>query len=276
VVLESPAYGSSGPLAERAGFDMIMQAFSGLEHAAGGKGNAPLWNRLAPVDTCAAMLGTVAVLCGLIHKTRTGEGVTMESPLVNAGVWLLSELIQKPDGKFAGGEPVNESRTGHRVCEAMYQTRDGWIAIAVRGEKASQGVSSVLQMGILPRDPLTWGERDAERIGKAFAKRSTADLVSALEKVGVWVEICRPDQTAATLNNSEFQRLGIVRTSMHPIFGRILEPGVNVRFSRSEGGSTRAVDLLGGSTREVLAELGHTAAEIDDLIARKVVGVAAS
>ena len=45
VVLETTAYGPVGPKAEAPGFDMVIQAFSGLDHRAGGEGRVPLCSR---------------------------------------------------------------------------------------------------------------------------------------------------------------------------------------------------------------------------------------
>ena len=50
IVLESAAYGSTGPKAEGAGFDMCFQALCGHDWRAGGVDNPPLWNRTSMVD----------------------------------------------------------------------------------------------------------------------------------------------------------------------------------------------------------------------------------
>jgi len=83
IVLESPAYGSSGPLAERAGFDLVMQALCGHEYRAGGKGNEPLWNRTSMVDYGGGLLGAIGALAALYHRARTGEGMTLYLSLIH-------------------------------------------------------------------------------------------------------------------------------------------------------------------------------------------------
>jgi crotonobetainyl-CoA:carnitine CoA-transferase CaiB-like acyl-CoA transferase len=271
VVLESPAYGSAGPLADRAGFDMIMQAFCGHEYRGGGRGNVPLWNRTGMVDTAAGMLGAIAVLAGLYHRARRGEGVDVESPLVNAGVWLLSELIRRPDGRFAGAEPLNAECTGYRASEAMYRTRDGWIAVVVRGRGAATGFASALALGgVLGEDPLAWGSAQAAAIRSAIGDLSSVEALSQLRAGGAWVEECSRNAEMRAMADSSLERLGIVRTSTHERFGKIKELAPAPRFSRSRTAGDRAVELLGASTREVLRELGCTDDRIADLVERKI------
>ena len=101
IVLESAAYGSSGPKAERPGFDMVFQALCGHEYRAGGLGNPPLWNRTSMVDYAGGMLGAAAILQQLYERARSGHGAELGIGLLNSGVFLLSELIARPDGRWS-------------------------------------------------------------------------------------------------------------------------------------------------------------------------------
>jgi crotonobetainyl-CoA:carnitine CoA-transferase CaiB-like acyl-CoA transferase len=129
IVLESVAYGAAGPRAEGAGFDMCFQALCGHDYRAGGVGNAPLWNRTSMVDFAAALIGAVAVLQRLYLRDRTGEGAQVGAGLMNTGLYLLSELIQHPSGRFEGALSVNHEQTGYHPSEQLYETSDGWLAM---------------------------------------------------------------------------------------------------------------------------------------------------
>jgi crotonobetainyl-CoA:carnitine CoA-transferase CaiB-like acyl-CoA transferase len=272
VVLESPAYGAQGPLFDRAGFDMVMQALCGHEYRGGGVGNEPLWNRTAMVDTAAGALGAIAVVAGLYHRARTGDGVFIESALVSAGIYLLSELIQRPGGEFAGGEPMNSSRTGYRPTEALYQTRDGWIAVAARGDDAPKRLAEALGLEQTLRGPAArWQADEHAAIAAVLAGRTTAQTLEQLTRAEVWVEECRDGQEAEVLQDAQLLALGTVRSSRHPTHGEIRELGALMRFSRSRTGNGRPAPLLGESTSELLRELGFDEARIAELRARHVV-----
>ncbi|RJG08287.1 CaiB/BaiF CoA-transferase family protein [Massilia cavernae] len=272
IVLESPGYGSSGPLADRAAFDMVMQAFCGHEHRGGGEGNEPLWNRTSMVDFTGGFLGAVGTLAALYYRTRHGDGATIDCPLVNAGIALLSDLVQWPDGRFEGGAPLNPTRTGYRPAEALYQATDGWIALAVRGRKAAAALATALGLdGRLDPDPLQWGAQEAAAVGAAIGAQACASAIATLEAAGVWVELCRRDGDQALLNDPALQAANTVQVSTHPQFGEVRELGAMVRFSRSSAGHRRHAPLRGESTRELLAELGRSASDIDALAERKIV-----
>jgi crotonobetainyl-CoA:carnitine CoA-transferase CaiB-like acyl-CoA transferase len=252
---------------------MVGQALCGLEYRAGGKGNEPLWSRTSMVDYAGGFLGALGVLAALYHRARTGQGVTLESALMSAGAFLVSELVQRPDGRWEGAEPMNAARTGYHPSEALYQTNDGWIAVVVRGRKAAAGLADALGLGAtLDADPLRWNDSAEHAIGKAIGARSTEDAVAALEKNGVWVERCRRDTNTQILRDAELERAGVLQVSQHPQVGTLRELGAMMRFSRSSVGHKRYAPLPGEQTNEILHELGWAASDIDALRAKNVVG----
>ena len=249
IVLESPAYGSSGPLAQRAGFDLVMQAVCGHEMRGGGRGNEPLYNRTAMVDFAGGLLGAVGLLSALVYRARTGNGVALDAPLFNAGVFLLSELIQRPNGTFEGGESINRSRTGFRPGEAMYEARDGWLAISAVEDRAAAELTRVLGLsGKLPPGVRSWGDQESDVIAAAILQRSVPELSAALAEAGVWNEKCRTDVENEVLDSK------CVRISSHPTLGRIREVGQLFSFSVSRLENDRPIHDLGEHTSEILSE----------------------
>jgi crotonobetainyl-CoA:carnitine CoA-transferase CaiB-like acyl-CoA transferase len=270
IVLEAPAYGSEGPLAFKAGFDMVMQAWVGHEAKAAGRGNDPRWNRTNLVDIAAAQLGTVALLSALLHRERTGESVALESPLCNAGIFTLSELIQHKDGRFEGVPQLSNSLSGYHPAECLYQARDSWIAIVARGEKAALALRGALGVN-LPDDVSTWGEAEEAILAAKVAMLDSAAVKSLLKPYNIWVELCHDDCEKMILNDPALIARGTVRTSHHAGFGRINELGALFQLSASETGNDLAAPLPGQQTREILSHLGYDDARIDDLYTRGVV-----
>ncbi len=271
IVLESPAYGSEGPLAEKSGFDMVMQAWCGHEAKAAGRGNPPRWNRTNLADIAAGMIGAVALLSALVHRARTGNAVTLESPLVNAGLFTLSELIQRPDGTFAGVPTLSSTLAGYHPAEALYRTKNGWVALVARGEKAALRLRSLLKLDdVLSASVSTWDEAAEKAIAAAVAHFTADELAAFLEPEGIWVEVCREDREKAILNDRKLLARGTVRAVEHPKFGVIRELAAMFKLSRSATGNVRPAPLLGGATREILAAQGYDDARIEDLMARGV------
>lgn len=261
IVLEAPAFGKDGPSAGKAGFDMVMQAWSGLEVKMAGVGNPPRWNRTNLVDNAGGMIGAVAALAALVHRERTGNTVSLNSPLCNAGIFCISELIQRPDGSFDGVPTLNASLTGYTPTEALYRAADGWVAIVARGDEACRGLQSALGLEALQENS----------IAAAVASLDLAELKASLEPHGVWVEECRDGKEQQILSDPALIAQGTVRISEHSTYGKLTELGPLFSLSRSATGNDIPSPVIGENTREVLEDLGCDDREIERLYAEKAI-----
>lgn len=272
VVLEAPAYGSEGPLAMKAGFDMVMQAWTGHEAKAAGQGNEPRWNRTSLVDIAASMLGAISVLSALLHRERTGEAVALDSPLCNAGIFTLSELIQRADGKFEGVPTLSSTLSGYHPAECLYEAKDGWVALVARGNVATAGLARGLGLSAeLPSDIATWNETHEAAIAAKAAALTIDELTAAVAPHGIWIEPCKKGMQQQILNDPALIARGTIRTSQHPTFAQVNELGAMYHYSRSTTGNDLPAPMPGEHSREILTKLGYDAAQIDDLYSRGVV-----
>jgi crotonobetainyl-CoA:carnitine CoA-transferase CaiB-like acyl-CoA transferase len=272
IVLESAAYGSTGPRAEGAGFDMCFQAWCGHDWRAGGAGNPPLWNRTSMVDFAAGLIGEVAVLQRLYQRARSGAGAAVGAGLLNAGLFLLSELVQRSDGQFVGAEPLNHEQTGYHPAEQLYEAADGWLAVAARDGAMAQRLLDVLQLGQRVTVPRARWDADVGRLlAEEIRKRRLDALLPALEAADVWAEACRDNGERDNLRDPELERLGTVYSARHPQFGEVRQLGPLVRLTASARARRRHAPLSGEHTDEVLAELGFSAGEITGLRERRIV-----
>jgi crotonobetainyl-CoA:carnitine CoA-transferase CaiB-like acyl-CoA transferase len=258
IVLEAPAFGNEGPLALKAGFDMVMQAWVGHETKAAGTGNDPRWNRTNLVDIAGGMLGAVAVMAALVHRRLTGRSVALESPLCNAGIYTLSELIGLGDGRFVGVPELDADLSGYSAYEALYRAADGWVAVVARGPRAERGL--IVALGLA---------EGADRVvlAEAIGALDTDTLVARLGAQGVWVEPCRDGQEARILGDTALIARGTVRATAHAQFGTIAELGAGFALSRSATGNDLPAPVAGQHTRALLAELGYQDAAADALYA---------
>jgi crotonobetainyl-CoA:carnitine CoA-transferase CaiB-like acyl-CoA transferase len=274
IVLETPGYGPTGPKAERPGFDMIFQAYCGHEYHAAGEGNPPLWYRFAIVDFAAGMLGAVAVLGALYRRRRTGQGAALTVSLFDTGIYLLSELLKNSDGSTGGVGRMNSAQTGFHPAESLYQTKDGWIAVAARDDAMATALARVLGCREVARRPRgRWGETERSAIARALREVSTSDAERMLREAGVWVQRCRTDAARELLSSCALRALGTSLVGKHPKYGETLQIGPCVSLSATpfDTANRDGIPALGEHTREVLHELGYAAADVDALYARKVV-----
>ena len=272
IVVETSGYGSEGPKALRGGLDMVLQAVCGHEHHAAGKGNPPMCYRLTFVDYTAGLLATIASLMAYTNQAGGGSGAALSTNLLNAGVFLLSELIQRPSGEFAGAVQLDAAQTGFHPAERFYKTADGWVAISACTDDMARALAETLDLGAkLLKPRVSWNETEAAALQMAIARWQTDELVARLESRGVWVEKCRYDAGNSTLCDPAMQRAGVVIRGQHPAYGEFLQLGALVGLSRSQLQPRSLAPQLGEHTRTILAELGYPDPEVEDYYRRRIV-----
>lgn len=270
-VLEGPAYGATGPRAMQPGFDMAMQAACGHEYRAGGADNPPLWSRTTMVDYCTGLLGSVASLMCLYARAKDGTGAFAYVPLFHGALFLLSELIERADGRFEGAPALAPDRRGILPQEAIYAAADGWVAIAARGA-ARQSLAAALDIAdVWPADPLAWGPSERASIAAAIALLPVAEVKSRLSSSDIWVEPCVSVADNRLLDDPALSEASIIRQTDHPRFGEVSQVGTLFQMAKPWTARSRHAPVAGEHTREILAELGYSGREIDTLFEGRIV-----
>lgn len=273
ITLATTGYGSIGPKAKDAGWDMVMQALCGHEARAGGKDNRPLWYRSAYVDFATGALGAIAILMAVYSRIRYNTATAAENSLLGTSLFLMSELLRTPDRQFVGAPLLNSQRTGFHPTEQLYRTGDGWIAIAARSDTMAAALACTFELQPTPATRAAWDERSAAALAERLSALSTDEAVSRLEAAGVWVERCNPASWQTLRDDPAARDARLVVEAQDSVYGRILATfGPAVTFSRSAiEGSLRSSPAHGEHTREILAELGVAAEQIESLLANGTV-----
>jgi crotonobetainyl-CoA:carnitine CoA-transferase CaiB-like acyl-CoA transferase len=271
IVLETSAYGVRGPKAALPGFDNLFQAFSGLEWR-GGKPDSPQVHRLSVVDFGTAMLGGVGMMMALVARAGGRGGSTVETCLLNGSLFMLSELIQNPDGKYTGISPLDQEQLGFHPAERFYRAADGWIAIAARGEDMAARLLRTL--GIDASSPRSaWNNSQASAIARVLASRTVADILLQFAAADIWCEYCEPDGWTAAKSDGPLKACGAI------IEGSIGARGIARQIGRAfdiEGVAPPAaerarVDVCGGNSRDILREQRVSDEDIEQLLGAGIV-----
>ncbi len=272
VILETSGYGTSGPKSQRAGIDYALQALTGHEEHAAGEGTGLTCYSLTTIDFAAGMLGAICSLAAQWHKERTGGGATVATSLLETGLFLLSELVRTRDGTFVPLPRLNYEQTGFHPAERLYKARDSWVAIAARTEEMAQRLLAALGLETrIDRPRRDWGTAEAALIADAIAQRDAAAVLGALRTAGVWCAPCRAEAKEVTLRDLKLRERGTVLSTKHARYGEILQIGALFTLSRARTRPSGDTASIGQHSREILAELGYSDAEIAQLYAQAIV-----
>lgn len=124
----SPGFGTAGPDADAPAYDDIIQARSGLADLNKNANGEPQFVRTIACDKVVGLHLAVAVLSGITHRARTGNGVCIEAPMLESMTsFLMAEHLAghsfvPPEGPLGYDRLMSDFRKPHK-------TLDGYIAI---------------------------------------------------------------------------------------------------------------------------------------------------
>ncbi len=122
-----------GPRSDLPGTDQTAAALTGPEWEDGAcdAGNPPLWSRSNMGDTGNALLAAIAIVAALYHRARTGEGQSVGTSIVNAGIFNTSYAWIHEDGTPADWGHVDGDQYGLSPYYRLYRCADErWLFLA--------------------------------------------------------------------------------------------------------------------------------------------------
>jgi len=264
-------YGSDGPYVDRPGQDVLVQALSGIAMATGRADGPPQPAGACIVDQHAGVLGAFGILAALHGRERTGEGVKVESNLLNAALDLQIEPLTYALNGFTGARSTSGiSSPFYTAPYGVFATADGWICLSLTAPAVLRSVFDDEWFGgIEPAQAYPRRDEVNERVAAHVRTRPTAEWAELFTASAVWWAPVNSqddviDDPQVRHNDSfdsyEHPEAGTVRVLKHPVTYGGVRPGVRT-----------APPELGAHTREVLRDLGYSEADVDDLVATRAV-----
>ena len=127
-------YGEDGPWVDLPGQDLLAQARSGLLWLTGSAGDPPMPMGLAAADMMAGNALAQGVLAALVRKARTGQGGLVQTSLLEALLDFQFEVLTthlNDGGRLPQRSAVNGAHAYLGAPYGVYQTADGWLALAM-------------------------------------------------------------------------------------------------------------------------------------------------
>ncbi len=178
-------FGSNGPLASLPGYDMLVQAMSGLMSITGEKDGKPTKVGVAVIDVIAGLHASTGILAALRARDNQGIGQHVEIDLFTSA---LSGMANQSGAFAAAG--VNPSRMGNHhpsiVPYGIFSAKDRDIAIAVGNDRQFASLAKLL--GIEDLSYQTNENRVAKRdelillINSKLATKSAQEWITAFQE----------------------------------------------------------------------------------------------
>jgi crotonobetainyl-CoA:carnitine CoA-transferase CaiB-like acyl-CoA transferase len=271
IICSITGYGRKGPLADRGGFDLILQAFAGLISVTGEADRPPVKPGVSIADVNAGILAALGVLAAYIHVLRTGKGQRVETSLLQASI---QQLYWYAALFFSTGQNPSRLGTAHPMI-APYQTfrcADGELAIGGANESNWQRLIDVVGRTewradarfATARTRLQNREALTECINDALAGGTRAHWEALLTKAGVPVG---PVQTVGeALSHPQTIAMDMVVQADAPDGGKTSAIGLPLQFNGGNRPAVSAAPRFGADTRAVLLERGFSQAEVNRLL----------
>lgn len=203
-------------MAQKPGYDPLMQAFSGIMSMVGEPDGGPV--RVGPsiVDMGAGMWAALGIVSALLRRNAVGEGACVDVSLFETATsWMTIYTAQY----LASGQVPARNGSGQAgiVPYRAYATADGALMVAAGNNALFKRLCKVLEEEQWPADPRF--ADNPQRVAHAqtlnglieahFVRRSSADWTGLLDAAGV---PCAPVQNvAAMVEHAQTQAMGILQ-----------------------------------------------------------------
>jgi crotonobetainyl-CoA:carnitine CoA-transferase CaiB-like acyl-CoA transferase len=268
-------FGESGPWVGKPVYDPVIQAVSGLTTVqAGADEHRPRLVRTIVPDKVSALAAAQAITAAIVARARHGVGQHVRLSMLDAVLAFMwaSDMESQTFPDRASAQQAASFQ------DLIYQTKDGYMTVAVMSDKEWQGLTRALGKPEWRDDPrFLTPELRAKHVDERLAlvqdvlrTRTTEDWMARLEANDV---PCAPALTRTqVLSHPQVIASETLVETMHPHAGRLRQARPPARFDKTPAGIQCGAPLLGEHTDEVLKEVGLSANEIADLRAERVIG----
>ena len=186
------AFGRTGPMKDRPGYDPLMQAFGGIMSITGEEGRPPIRVGTSIVDMGTGMWSVIGILSALNRRSVTGSGCIIDASLYETA---LAWMTHHASTVQVTGENPDRQGSGARGMAPYqaYRCSDGWLVVAAPNDRLFAKLSTVLGHPEWPADPRfasnqhRYANLDAlnEQIAPILLQREREQWRETLDEAGI-------------------------------------------------------------------------------------------
>ena len=296
VYCELTGYGRQGPEAHLPGYDMILQAMTGLMASEGKVADGvPQQITSTPlIDTTAGFCLAWSVCAALYSRERTGQGQKIETSLLASGLALMGprflqvepldgesrqQMLDQMAEKRAESAPYPEllalsqgsQRMAHHgnIYYRVYQAKDGPLGVGCLNDRQRLRLLDILDLTDVRLEPghdryspesLAYGRVLEEKAVKKFRDKTIEEWLIILEEREI---PAGPVRFAEQLfDDPQIAANGLMVEVEHRDAGKVKMIGPMAQFSGTPAEAVTPSPALGEHSAEILQDLGFSEEEI--------------
>ena len=268
ILTSNTAFGTTGPYAERVGFDGVAQAMSGAMDMTG-QPDQPTKAYAPYVDFCSASLAAFGTLLAYLEKQKTGKGQRVQTSLLQTALTTTNSLLIEQE-ILNVNRVASMNRAQTSGPSDTFKTKDGWILVqTVGGPLFERWVKLMGEENWLNderfNDDLSRGENGeliSARMSDWCAERTSQEAIQALESSRIPVgEVLKAKET---LNEEHILKKGSFIKMKYPTMDKEYSVvGPAIELSENPGQIKTRSPELGEHNVEILSGLGYTQEDIE-------------
>jgi crotonobetainyl-CoA:carnitine CoA-transferase CaiB-like acyl-CoA transferase len=278
IVVRISGFGQTGPYRDRAAFDRVALAFSGITAVTGYPDRPPVRPGYFIADYGAGVFAAFGALAALRARDHTGRGQDVDVALYEA-TWRMSGTHAANYGLTGRDRPRSGNYYPGVVPAEQFETADGhYLVINATTQRAFEKLCAAMGRPELPADPrftprqnlLANHEAIHAIIREWVAARSLAEAQQALDRHGV--PASKVYQVSDIVADDHYAAREQVVSVPSEVYGSLLQPGVVPRLTATPGATRGPAPALGEHNREIFGGLlGLSDLELEDLTARGII-----
>src|SRR5437899_6071349 len=193
------AFGSTGPLKLKPGYEPMVQAFSGLMMMNGEDGGPPTRIGTSILDYGTGMWAAMGTLAALVRRERTGRGGVVDASLFETGLaWLKGHHASF---RASGAVPERHRTGSNRVVPFQaFETKTGPLIVAAGNDRLFAKLAGVLGHPEWVKDPRF--ATNAARVEHPAMLCAMIDEIFATRPKGEWIDRLEADGVPCAVINS--------------------------------------------------------------------------
>ena len=269
-------FGRTGPLKNSPGYDVILQAFSGIMSMTGDEGGGYIRSPISPIDQMTGVHAFSGILASLFAREKSGEGAAIQVSLFDTALGLLGYNLQTFWER--GTQPAKCGSSHESLCPYQaFEAADGPIMIGVANDNLWRKFCAIADLESIVDHPKFRTNADRvkhrpetlDHVQSSIASNTVAHWNSVLNDVGI---PCSPiNMLTQLLDHPHTKADKVIMQYDHPAAGRLNCIGYPVIFLGEERSPGLPPPTLGQHTDEVLKEMGLSATSIAELRREEII-----